>query len=94
MLHDMLDLLGLPLYNTGLSVFNIWADDVKENQEDVDEEEDDLSQSNDIGILSNNRTLNVITAAGKWRRKQKKLSVSRASSAVRNSKRAPSARQG
>lgn len=27
MLHDMFDLLGLPLYNTGLSVFNIWFDD-------------------------------------------------------------------
>lgn len=27
MLHDMFDLLGLPLYNTGLSFFNIWFND-------------------------------------------------------------------
>lgn len=27
MLHDMFDLLGFPLYNTGLSVFDIWNED-------------------------------------------------------------------
>ncbi|GLV38952.1 Tubulin tyrosine ligase-like 5 [Carabus blaptoides fortunei] len=27
MLHDMFDLLGLPLYNTGLSVFTVWTDE-------------------------------------------------------------------
>lgn len=90
MLHDMLDLLGLPLYNTGLAVFNVWSDDVKENNKSNDEnDKDDVSE---IGMLSNNRTLNVVTAAGKWRRKQKK-SASRANSAVKNTKtRTPSAR--
>lgn len=32
MLHDMFDLLGLPLYNTGLSIFNIWLDDPNQNE--------------------------------------------------------------
>lgn len=107
MLHDMLDLLGLPLYNTGLSVFNIWADDVKENRENVDnddkdndddadaDDENNSQDNDDIDILGKNRTLNVITAASRWRRRQKKLSVvSRTNSAVRNCKRSPSARQG
>ncbi|KAH0820000.1 hypothetical protein GEV33_002791 [Tenebrio molitor] len=31
MLHDMFDLLGLPLYNTGLSVFDIFLDESNEN---------------------------------------------------------------
>ncbi|XP_017773806.1 PREDICTED: probable tubulin polyglutamylase TTLL2, partial [Nicrophorus vespilloides] len=31
MLHDMFDLLGFPLYNTGLDVFNIFTDECKEN---------------------------------------------------------------
>lgn len=26
MLHDMFDLLGLPLFNTGLSIFNVCLD--------------------------------------------------------------------
>lgn len=36
MLHDMFDLLGLPLYNTGLAVFDIWLDDSKENRCNLD----------------------------------------------------------
>jgi tubulin polyglutamylase TTLL2 len=35
MLHDMFDLLGLPLYNTGLSVFDIFLDESNENDKYV-----------------------------------------------------------
>lgn len=27
MLHDMFDLLGFPVYNTGLSIFNMWTEE-------------------------------------------------------------------
>lgn len=65
MLHDMFDLLGLPLYNTGLSVFNAWLDDMKEND---DVEEDEYTN------LCEQTPKSVVNAAGKWRRKQKKMS--------------------
>lgn len=64
MLHDMFDLLGLPLYNTGLSVFNAWLDDMKENDE-VEEESEKLRKQTPKC---------VVNAAGKWRQKQRKMS--------------------
>ncbi|XP_019867531.1 probable tubulin polyglutamylase TTLL2 [Aethina tumida] len=71
MLHDMFDLLGLPLYNTGLSVFNIWLDETDENRNETEK----LSMAN---------TVSVINAAGRWRKKHRKMS-SRQASARSNS---------
>lgn len=77
MLHDMFDLLGLPLYNTGLAIYHIWNDDTKENDVEEDKEvvEGDFLKSKP-----------VINAAGRWRRKHRKMSAinnSRANSATR-----------
>lgn len=76
MLHDMFDLLGLPLHNTGLAVFDVWLDPGKENEED---------QSS--GYFKDVPTLSVLNAADRWRRKQRKTgtrSGSRSSSATRS----------
>lgn len=64
MLHDMFDLLGLPLYNTGLSIFNVWLDDIKENVE-IEEEEENIN-------VNKQTPKSVIHAAGKWRQKPSK----------------------
>ncbi|RZC34710.1 tubulin polyglutamylase TTLL2, partial [Asbolus verrucosus] len=78
MLHDMFDLLGLPLYNTGLSVFDIWLDESDENNT----EEDKVERTKDA--LTN--SLPVLNAADRWRRKHRKMSArqvrSRSSSAA------------
>ncbi|XP_030749524.1 probable tubulin polyglutamylase TTLL2 isoform X2 [Sitophilus oryzae] len=55
MLHDMFDLLGLPLYNTGLSVFNLWLD----GPNDVLGEEE-YENSNKVSLQS---TISVLNAA-------------------------------
>ncbi|XP_057667585.1 probable tubulin polyglutamylase TTLL2 isoform X1 [Diorhabda carinulata] len=83
MLHDMFDLLGLPLYNTGLAVFDIFSD------EPVDDRNTDQENKN----MSLINTISVVNAAGRWRRKQKKMSAtcSRSSSAIRVKSRAASA---
>ncbi|CAH0556489.1 unnamed protein product [Brassicogethes aeneus] len=86
MLHDMFDLLGLPLYNTGLSVFNIWLDD---------EKEENKNYQNEKLTLAN--TVTVINAAGRWRKKQRKMpsrqASARSTSAVRSRVRNTSASQ-
>lgn len=66
MLHDMFDLLGLPLYNTGLSVYSEWLDDTKENHEIHEEQE-----------INNSKKAQkyAVNAAGKWRKKQKRTSA-------------------
>ncbi|KAJ8981724.1 hypothetical protein NQ317_003789 [Molorchus minor] len=77
MLHDMFDLLGLPLYNTGLSVYDIYATEVDEN---VREEEIDPPK------LSLKNTITVLNAAGRWKKKHKKMSAlqsSRSNSGIR-----------
>ncbi|XP_065162916.1 probable tubulin polyglutamylase TTLL2 isoform X2 [Atheta coriaria] len=61
MLHDLFDLLGLPLYNTGLSVFSIWNEDFKENNREL--------------CANKNATLSVMNAAGRWRKKQRQKSA-------------------
>ncbi|XP_050501600.1 probable tubulin polyglutamylase TTLL2 isoform X2 [Diabrotica virgifera virgifera] len=82
MLHDMFDLLGLPLYNTGLAIFDIFSDEPDDSKED--QENSKLSLMN---------TISVVNAAGRWRRKQKKMSAiqSRSNSAIRIKSRATSA---
>ncbi|KAJ3633636.1 hypothetical protein MTP99_010573 [Tenebrio molitor] len=79
MLHDMFDLLGLPLYNTGLSVFDIFLDESNEN-----DNEEDAERTKNTAF---NSTLSVLNAAGRWRRKHRKMSAkqisSRSNSAVR-----------
>ncbi|KAJ8913513.1 hypothetical protein NQ315_017063 [Exocentrus adspersus] len=72
MLHDMFDLIGLPLYNTGLSVFDIFSDEPKENARQVIE-------TTEPAKLSLKNTVNVVNAAGRWRRKHKKMSASQSS---------------
>lgn len=59
MLHDMFDLLGLPLYNTGLSLYHLLLDDNCQNIEPNGSVKGDCSAT----------TLNI---AGRWSRKQKK----------------------
>ncbi|CAG9771181.1 unnamed protein product [Ceutorhynchus assimilis] len=70
MLHDMFDLLGLPLYNTGLSIFNIWLDDSNQNENDEEIEKK----------ISLSGTISVLNAAGRWRRKYKRMSAHQSSS--------------
>ncbi|KAF7279569.1 hypothetical protein GWI33_007031 [Rhynchophorus ferrugineus] len=55
MLHDMFDLLGLPLYNTGLSIFNVWLDEPSDNKK-----RDDDSSSNKGSLKS---AISVLNAA-------------------------------
>ncbi|XP_025835866.1 probable tubulin polyglutamylase TTLL2 [Agrilus planipennis] len=68
LLHDLFDLLGFPLYNTGLSVFNIWNEESKENTLGNSECQKVSS------VKSHQRALSVVHAAGKWRQKQKRIS--------------------
>ncbi|KAL1491448.1 hypothetical protein ABEB36_012046 [Hypothenemus hampei] len=63
MLHDMFDLLGLPLYNTGLSIFNIWSDF------------NDNDNKEQGGVTLKSTTLTVLNAADHWRRKYKRMSA-------------------
>ncbi|KAF5293176.1 hypothetical protein FQR65_LT11021 [Abscondita terminalis] len=85
MLHDMFDLLGLPLHNTGLSVFDIWKDSQSENEDD-----DNLT---DPKYIKKATKVSVLNAANKWRRRQRKLSASsRVSSATRRKTRVLSAK--
>ncbi|XP_050309919.1 probable tubulin polyglutamylase TTLL2 [Anthonomus grandis grandis] len=65
MLHDMFDLLGLPLYNTGLSIFNIWLDDSNKENENNEEKKK----------MSLKETISAISAAGRWRKKYKRMSA-------------------
>ncbi|XP_018564642.1 probable tubulin polyglutamylase TTLL2 [Anoplophora glabripennis] len=84
MLHDMFDLLGLPLYNTGLSVFDIFSDEPI-----VTTSEEDLAPTK----LTLKSTISVVNAAGRWRRKHKKMSAShssRSNSAIRSKSRTAS----
>lgn len=69
MLHDMFDLLGLPLFNTGLSVFNIWLDE-PENEENIE-------TPNNVSLKN---TISVLNAAGRWRRRYKRMSAHHSSS--------------
>lgn len=73
MLHDMFDLLGLPLYNTGLSVFTVWLDDLKEN--------DTVEQGENASFCKQAKPA-VVTAAERWRKKQRKMSAKYRSQAV------------
>ncbi|KAB0798368.1 hypothetical protein PPYR_09361 [Photinus pyralis] len=68
MLHDMFDLLGFPLHNTGLSVFDIWR-----NSRSDEEDEESLSDSG--CQLKEITKMTVLNAANKWRRKPRKLSA-------------------
>ncbi|XP_066156601.1 probable tubulin polyglutamylase TTLL2 [Euwallacea fornicatus] len=70
MLHDMFDLLGLPLFNTGLSIFNIWLDNSEYNNRDQEMER--------RGSLKG--TVTVLSAAGRWRRRYKRMSAPQISS--------------
>ncbi|KAG5879647.1 hypothetical protein JTB14_034447 [Gonioctena quinquepunctata] len=83
MLHDMFDLLGLPLYNTGLAVYSIFSEDTEE----------DMREDIENAKVSLMNTISVVNAAGRWRRKQKKMSAlhSRSNSAVRTRSRSTSA---
>lgn len=67
MLHDLFDLLGLPLYNTGLSVFNIWLDDMKENS--------DMEKDETTRLSKQASRVAAINAAEKWRKKHRKMSA-------------------
>ncbi|KAH1013397.1 hypothetical protein HUJ04_002390 [Dendroctonus ponderosae] len=69
MLHDMFDLLGLPLYNTGLSIFNVWLDGTSDN----DREEDFDAK------MSLKGTVTILNAAGRWRRKVRRMSAHQSS---------------
>lgn len=83
MLHDMFDLLGLPLYNTGLAIFDIWSDESKENQNDIEEIDETILKSK-----------HVLSVANRWRRKHRRMSASnsRSNSAVRAKSRTRSAK--
>ncbi|XP_074031183.1 probable tubulin polyglutamylase TTLL2 isoform X2 [Leptinotarsa decemlineata] len=83
MLHDMFDLLGLPLYNTGLAVYSIFSDEAN------DEAREDIENAK----LSLMNTISVVNAAGRWRRKQKKMSAlhPRSGYAIRTRSRSTSA---
>lgn len=62
MLHDMFDLLGLPLYNTGLSLYHLWSDDNVDN----DDTNDDFEGCPPVTAL------HIKT---RWKKKHRKASV-------------------
>jgi len=78
MLHDMFDLLGLPMCNTGLSLFTVWhTSSSKEHPNDSNssENEDCENVHGATGVMSGRKEENsaVLRAAGavsKWKRQR------------------------
>jgi hypothetical protein len=70
MLHDMFDLLGLPMCNTGLSLFTIWSSSSNENHpDDLSSENEDCENDNSGGKDVHSSALSVVAAASKWKRR-------------------------
>ncbi|PSN44091.1 hypothetical protein C0J52_11918 [Blattella germanica] len=79
MLHDMFDLLGLPMCNTGLSLFTIWSNSTNEKHSDdisSSENEDGENESSRMRVTSerNSSALSVLAAASRWKRKHQQKS--------------------
>jgi hypothetical protein len=80
MLHDMFDLLGLPMCNTGLSLFTVWSNSRHEkfpNDRSSLENEDGENENGRPKALSgrkgaNSSALSVAAVASRWKRKQQK----------------------
>lgn len=60
MLHDLFDLLGFPLYNTGLAVYNVWLNNTNDK---------DLISNSCVRKI---QASTVLKAAGRWRTKHKR----------------------
>ncbi|XP_067000446.2 probable alpha-tubulin polyglutamylase Ttll1 isoform X2 [Anabrus simplex] len=75
MLHDLFDLLGLPVCNTGLSLFTIWSSNYHcpphiDSDDENSENTNDSSRKLQSGIPSSNTAaLSVATAASRWKRR-------------------------
>lgn len=72
LLHDMFDLLGLPIFNSGLSIYDVW-NDAKE-----------YKCSNDVDA-NNNQTDG--SPSVRWRKRHRKSTASRSSSTSRSKSR-------
>jgi hypothetical protein len=70
MLHDMFDLLGLPMCNTGLSLFTIWSSSSHENNpDDLSSENEECENENCGGKEVHSSAMNVVAAASRWKRR-------------------------
>jgi hypothetical protein len=75
MLHDMFDLLGLPMCNTGLSLFTIWSSSSNENHpDDLSSENEDCEYENGGGKNVHPSALSVVAAASRWKRRHQQKS--------------------
>jgi hypothetical protein len=80
MLHDMFDLLGLPMCNTGLSLFTIWStssnekfpDDRSSSGNEDSENENGGSKVSSGRTEENSSALSVVAVARRWKRQQQK----------------------
>ncbi|XP_069688857.1 tubulin polyglutamylase ttll-5-like isoform X2 [Periplaneta americana] len=93
MLHDMFDLLGLPVCNTGLSLFTIWSNATSQKHpDDLSSSENEEYENENGGVIASSgrkeassATLSVIAAASRWKRRhqQKNHSSTQSTSAQR-----------
>ncbi|XP_021917353.1 probable tubulin polyglutamylase TTLL2 isoform X2 [Zootermopsis nevadensis] len=67
MLHDMFDLLGLPMCNTGLSLFTIWSS--SSNDDHPESENEDCEDENSREREAQSSALSVVAAASRWKRR-------------------------
>jgi hypothetical protein len=96
MLHDMFDLLGLPLCNTGLSLFTLWStssnethpDDLSSSENEDFENENGGTRVKSARKKADSPALSVVTAASKWKRRhqQKNHNSTQSMSAQRTRK--------
>ena len=92
MLHDMFDLLGLPMCNTGLSLFTIWSSSNSEknsNDTSSSEHDEEENESNSVRVSSgknetiNSSALSVVAAASRWKRRHQQKNHTTSTSATR-----------
>jgi hypothetical protein len=92
MLHDLFDLLGLPMCNTGLSLFTVWYNSSnKEHPKDSSpsENEDGENASGGTRVMSGRKedstALSAAAAARRWKRRhqQKNLNLTQSTTTQR-----------
>ncbi|PNF34975.1 hypothetical protein B7P43_G15627 [Cryptotermes secundus] len=94
MLHDMFDLLGLPMCNTGLSLFTTWST-LSHNKYPDDpsssENEDSENENGGAKVLSGRKgasssALSVLAVASRWKRHQQKNHNSTQSTSIQHTR--------
>lgn len=83
MLHDMFDLLGLPMCNTGLSLFTVWYTSSSSENEDCENANGGTRKEEHTAALR------AVTAASRWKKRhqQKNQNSTQSTTTQRTSKR-------